>query len=319
MASNDSIEVLSELRHVCKACGGSCQGTWVRLVGDAEKARIERLGEQLGVDTPVVDGRLRMEAGVCAVLDDDSLCSIHREYGAEAKPAVCQQYPLVAVRTDSGLRVGIDPGCYTHLATWREGPAIPDADLVATRTDLSPDQVPWEERLVDLCGVDDMTLARLLGVLTGEAPTDEGGLPPAFARRWIARLQQAELGPLLEQPETAPMLRLSIGPIIEAATTWDPEDPPVWPVLSDDEEAFAVDTVQRMVYLRLAHAIPAVAGVALLTAGGAIAAAWATGGGPGFGRCLAGWTRAIRAPAFWQAITPDAPAMQHLARGGADA
>ena len=65
-----TIEILDEMRHTCLSCGGSCQGNWVRPIGD-EEDRIRALAPSLGVTDPVVDGKLRMADGKCVFLDAD--------------------------------------------------------------------------------------------------------------------------------------------------------------------------------------------------------------------------------------------------------
>lgn len=309
------IHVLSELRHACLSCGGSCQGAHVRLVGDEEE-RIRRLAPGLGVADPIDAGKLRKEGGRCVFLGADELCEIHRKHGAEAKPAVCRQYPVIALRAGDGLRVGLDPGCYTAIRTWRDGPRVEDGRLIATPAEIPADQVGWEERIVDLCGQEDASLALLARALSGEAPDGPGALPSRFASRVVQRMREAPLPPLLELPDTAPMTRLSLGPVLAAARTWDPERPPPWPVLDAEREAWAVDAIRRMIWLRLAVSIPVVTGVALLMVVGAVACAWASPEPRRFGASLAAWSRGIRAPAFWRALTPDAEHMSWLARGG---
>jgi hypothetical protein len=70
-----------------------------------------------------------------------------------------------------------------------------------------------------------------------------------------------------------------------------------------------------MLFLRLAPLIPSVQGVTLLTLGGALACAWTNADPEHFGPALAGWARAIRFRALWQALTPDAITMRWLATG----
>ena len=79
---------------------------------------------------------------------------------------------------------------------------------------------------------------------------------------------------LIDRPDMAPKLRWSLGHVATAVKGWDPAAPPAWPALAPTEEAYALDVIRRMIYLRLAWQLPSVAGVALLTAIGAIASAW---------------------------------------------
>jgi len=311
-----TIEILSEPRHVCKTCGGSCQGNIVRLMSDDEEARIREAAEKLGMETPIVEGHLRMEGGRCVFLGADNLCDIHRAFGAATKPVVCQQYPMIAVRVEDKLRVGLDPGCYTSIQTWRDGPKVPDSKLVASTVALPEDQLPVEEGLLDLCSIEGVTIARVAAALTGEEPPEgSDALPPGFARRVVTRLQAAALQPLLDLPDTAPKIRETLAPVVAAISEWDPEAPPPWPALGAEEEAYAISAIRQMLYLRLAHRIPIVTGVALIALVGVIACAWGTREPYAFGAALAAWCRAMRAPAFWREITPDPVRMTWLATG----
>ncbi len=309
------IEVLGPVHHACTRCGGSCQGTWVRVLAGEEEDRIRALGARLGVEDPVERGKLRMVEGQCAFLGADHLCRIHAEVGFAEKPRVCRQYPVVAVKVDDTVRVGIDPGCYTHVTTWEDGPSVEDVGVMPGEVLLQADQRMWEEAIVDLCGVDGLTLARLLEPLTGDpAPTD-GGLQPGFASRLVERLGAVDLPAVIAGGQTARKLRMALGPIATASRGWDPAAPPAWPKLAPRDEAYAVDAVRRMVYLRLAPEIPTVAGVAVLTIAGAVAAAWATSHRDAFGVTFAGWCRAIRSQVFRDALFPNREAITWLARG----
>ena len=109
---------MSGLRHRCTTCGGSCQGVNVRLLDPDELARVVRLGQELAVAEPVVGNRLRQtEDGRCVFLDETHLCTLHARFGADAKPLICRQYPLVQLSTEAGQRRGIDPGCYSAFQT----------------------------------------------------------------------------------------------------------------------------------------------------------------------------------------------------------
>lgn len=306
-------QVLGDLRHECRLCGGSCQGNFVRLLNSAEEARIRDAAEKLEVANPIVDGSLRMVDGRCVFLGDDQLCTIHKELGGTVKPAVCQQYPVITIVIEDGeRRLGIDPGCYTSIRTWRTGPVVPDSRLYGSRVEIAPEERVWEERVLDLCSLDDVTLGRVLATLTSEAGTP---FPPKFCARFIERVQGMDLPALIEDPNTAQMLRTSLRPIADAAPDWDPTSPPAWP-FGADEDAYAVGVVRRMLFLRLAYKnIPSVITVAMLTAAGGLAAGWSNQDTDGFGRTLAGWVRALRAPAFLRALVPDHRTLMWLARG----
>ena len=97
-----------------------------------------------------------------------------------------------------------------------------------------------------------------------------------------------------------------------AVPAWDPKQPP--PVALDPaQDAWAVETARRMVFLRLASTIPSVQAVPLLSLGGALACSWTDPAR--FGPLLGGWSRVMRWRLLWGALIPDADALRWLARG----
>jgi Fe-S-cluster containining protein len=299
------------IRHACTACGGSCQGVRVRLTDDDERARIAELGPQLGVDDPLEGDVLRMRGGACVFQREDGLCAIHRQFGAEAKPRICRQYPLVGLKDGRDVRVGIDPGCYAGLETRRSGPEVSPRDLAVSRNDVSEREAMFEEAFLDLSGSDDASVARMIAWLTGQARA-ANTLPPGFAGRLVQRVQAASLDVLLDLPDTSPKLRHHL----LTAADWDPAAPPAWPALTPEVDAYAVDVARRMVFLRLGvPALPSQATAALLTLCGAVLLGWAAPRPEHFGPALAAWARAIRARTFWRALAPDGRTLSWLATG----
>ena len=297
------------LRHSCLMCGGSCQGTYIPVLSEEEHARIERAAAELGVAAPVVEGRLRLESGACVFLGPDGLCSIHRALGFAAKPTVCKQYPLVALRAEQELRVGVDPGCYTAIRTWRTGPPVPEQSLTASKVPLEANEAAQEASLLALVGQPGQTLSGIAAGLLGPQAA------PGLAGRIVTRLQAADLDALLIRPGTAPALVSALGPLAKEVPRWSAAAPPPWPVLGEVEEAWAVEVVWRMLFLRLAPTLPSPATSALLTVVGAVASAWTASDPDAFGAALSGWVRAIRAPMVWSAIVPDSAALAWLATG----
>ena len=74
----------------------------VRPVSADEVARVEAAGTTLGIDAPIVDGRLRHIDGVCVFLEADDRCAIHRHLGAAAKPAEQELDQLLAAFGEIG-------------------------------------------------------------------------------------------------------------------------------------------------------------------------------------------------------------------------
>lgn len=272
---------MATLHHACLACGASCEGVRVRVM-PSERARVLEVAQAAGVADPFDGDALRRVAGRCAFLRDDRRCALHAHGGAAAKPAACRQYPLVVVRTEQGDRAGIDPGCYTHRASW-EGPGTIDASAATQIVEVRFE--PAEAAL------EAAVLARLdRAERTGDATA--ALLPPSapagFEARFMARARAGELARQLDSAETAAAQRAVLAPILAATA------PPG--ALDAADDAFALDVASRVVSLRLLPTVPAPE-AALLVLGGASMAA--TVGRPGaVGPVLAAWTRGLRTREF---------------------
>src|SRR5690349_5240839 len=53
----------------------------------------------------------RRPDGACVFLADGERCSIHRRWGADAKPQVCREFPYSFVDTPDGVAVGLSFAC----------------------------------------------------------------------------------------------------------------------------------------------------------------------------------------------------------------
>lgn len=300
-----SIATLGTLRHVCAMCGGSCQGVNVSLSSPEEMTQVLAQAEQLGISDPAPNGVLRRVNGRCVFLGDDALCRIHGAWGLSAKPKVCQQYPMIATRVGDETRVGLDPGCFHSVKSWQTGPEVPGGSLMVSVSKQPDALLPHEERVMavlEQAGSIEQALAMLV----------PGGLE-GFLGRWIQALQGVDLADLLADPDTSPSLRESLGPLSQALPTWTTIPGP--PELSDNARDFALHATKRMVWLRLCPKIPAPAVVALLSLGGAMACGWTSTEDDAFGLALAGWMRAIRAPAVLGRLLPSPESLQTLVEG----
>jgi Fe-S-cluster containining protein len=225
---------------------------------------------------------LRQVHGRCIFLRDDRRCALHAHGGASAKPAVCRQYPLVVVRTESGDRAAIDPGCYTHRATWH-GDALLDATGATHVVEILYDEAHARFEAA--------VLARLGGADDTRAAIDTlvpGGAAPGFAERWLAAARAGPLASHLDAEDAAPAQRAVLAPLLRGAA-------PARPLGAEDEE-FALDVATRVVALRLLPAVPPPE-AALLALGGALLASTVDRAGA-VGPVLAAWTRGIRARGF---------------------
>lgn len=264
------------LRHACQRCGASCTGHRV-LLQEGEAARVEALAQALGVDDPIAGASLRQVDGRCVFLTPDQLCGLHAHAGADAKPLACRQYPLVVVRVEDDVRLGLDPGCLTTWRTWRTGPPLVPGRTLASRVLLAPEQLALEAWVLTLCERSE-TVGELLGALVDEAPVD--GLPPVWARSWAAGCRAVGLPA--------------------------PASVPPWS-LGAEAEALAVETVRRLIHLRLARERGPPDEIAGLLLGGALLAAWRDPALPAFGTGLAQWSRALRQPGFYAHLQQAAP------------
>lgn len=277
-----------------------------------EAARLRRQASELGMADPVEQGRLRQEGGRCVFLQPDQLCAIHARWGAEAKPRVCRQAPLVAIRVKQGLRVGVDPGCLTSWRSWRVGPEIPAGELAATTAPLTPSLQKLEDAVIDLLGVDGMTVAEALAAMAGQPPPADGALHEGFASRLCERLRRLPLASKLDHEGTAPALRSALEGVARVLPDLDPDSPPPWPVLSPEADAFAVDVARKVVFLRLVADLGHPTAVAVLVLCGAIAAGWAHPEMERFAPALSAWSRLVRAPANVGVLMPDAASLETL-------
>lgn len=265
---------------------------------------IEAIARGMGIETPVEGGRLRAVDDACVFSTPEGLCAIHRDHGAAAKPAICQQYPLVALRVDGVRRVGVDPGCYTAWRTWRTGEALDPGPLLLTPTSADPGLAHLEARLLGL--LDAEGWRGLLVALTG----------PGFEARWIAALNSLNLGELLSRPGTSRDQRAGLAGLVAALPGLTPSPEAVAPGQLDLEtNAWCNEVVRRMLHLRLASSVPTPAAVAVLVTGGILVLSRVDPRPERFGPALSAWTRAIRAPQLWGRLLPSPEAMRALARG----
>jgi len=135
----------------CGSCGACCDQPWRTAI---EAGKVDALDQhdfskypQLAGKRfyhPPTDGRpgffdlAKGEGTKCIFLDTDRLCIIHKELGAEAKPAMCRQFPLLSSRTWVDERVSLNYAC----------PAVQrgEGDLLTDQTDDIARVVPTSGR-----------------------------------------------------------------------------------------------------------------------------------------------------------------------------
>jgi Fe-S-cluster containining protein len=127
--------VLEGSRFGCQNSGACCRGYVFGSIREEEKARIEafdprkalrQLGDNplfieagMSSDKPIY--RLATVGDACVFLEEGPRCGLHRAFGASAKPALCQLYPLAAVATIDGLKIYDRGECATFAVSTRTG------------------------------------------------------------------------------------------------------------------------------------------------------------------------------------------------------
>lgn len=310
------VQTLGENRYRCMGCGSCCFGHAIGLVDEAEADRIREAGARLGVPDPVVDGELRYDNGRCVFHDDDRLCRIHKELGAEVKPLRCQLWPLKIVKADDGLRFGVDPGCLNLWRTWRTGPEQTPAERMVVRPSAtSPAEARVEAQLLAMASAEGATVAGLWSVLVGEGRIAAGELPTVAGPRIAIRARAIRLGQLLAKPELGPGLQEPLAHVASfLADGLDPAAPPRF-ALDPEMDAFALEVVRRKLWLREAPVAPAAHGLAVLSLMGAVVCAWADPSPEHFGPALSAWSRLMRFQAFWLRIAPEMEILRWMCTG----
>lgn len=303
-----AIELLGTLRHRCLQCGGICHSA-VPLRTDEVKG-IEKSARKLGISKPIDGDHLRRIGGKCVFLAKDRRCKLHSRFGAEAKPVICQQFPVVSIRTEDSVRVGVDPGCLMTSQSWRDGPELVPDQLLASKVSLPQSAHAAEQEILDATSVNGQTLGGLLAILTGEPSM--GGPPAGFAARLAQRVRGSNLSARIRHPDTVLPLRDVLSGVADRIDSLT--GPPDW-ALGSDEDAFAIEAIRRMVFLRIVHFFPLPLGTSLVVASGAVLCAWAHPEPEQFGPAMSAWCRIVRTPEVVAELVPDPSALQWLAHG----
>ncbi len=120
----------------CHQCGVCCHGSIVPLnLADAERLRSQQWGNEPEFENTRLTVRHRAAAsslrlahrddGACVFLNEDGLCRIHSKFGVEAKPSVCQTFPLQLIPREKHAVLTIRRACPSAAADL--------GDTVATR------------------------------------------------------------------------------------------------------------------------------------------------------------------------------------------
>jgi Fe-S-cluster containining protein len=197
-----------------------CGGYRVGPVADDVAARIEAHPFRENADriaaaggpfrVAEVDGRplraLAQFEGRCVFLGEDGLCVVHRELGADAKPALCRMYPLnVAIAPDGIAYVSLNMECagyargqhgppleetvleHIELLGGLPGLVVPETVVVAPGRTLSYDaafdqlEAPWQADLLEPRAPAALLADLCARLWTGSAAPGAPGWTPAPA------------------------------------------------------------------------------------------------------------------------------------------
>jgi Fe-S-cluster containining protein len=131
---------LSDSRFRCQGSGECCRGYVFGPISKEEKSRIEALNprqalpqlgnkqlfEAMGAGSGSRGYKLATTSGACVFLEAGLRCGLHRAFGADAKPALCQLYPLAAAATIDGLKVYDRGECATFAVSAQQGTFLAD-------------------------------------------------------------------------------------------------------------------------------------------------------------------------------------------------
>lgn len=121
------VSLKSDERWDCHQCGVCCHGSIVPLnLDDAKRLLSQRWEDEpefantrLTVRDRAAASSLRLahrDDGTCVFLNDDGLCRIHSKFGMDAKPSVCQTFPLQLIPREKHAVMTIRRACPSAAA-----------------------------------------------------------------------------------------------------------------------------------------------------------------------------------------------------------
>jgi len=302
---------MPELRHACTSCGGSCSGVRVRVL-DVERANaIEAYAEAFAIEQPFDNGALRQtEEGRCVFLNAQNLCRIHARYGADAKPLICRQYPIVGVRTESGARRGIDPGCYSAFSTQSAEVLIPNEPFAWSQSQYPEPLERMEQALIAMLSASGQTLEGVVARLAGQP---EATWPDGLLQRLKQRVSHADFIAAATHPSAGPAVRAGLLPIVSELQKNQPWQTEL--TMNSDFEMWALEATKRVIWLRLCPNMPSPMIACLMSILGAVVVASTVSQKDMQVSGFTAWNRAMRSPMFWGHFFPDLNAVQWVLRG----
>jgi Fe-S-cluster containining protein len=193
-AEPDSIPLLipEDLRFSCTACGSCCRGVNIpvspvtaRMLTPERRTILQKeLVVRRGLFFSMIIEDEERELTLCqtrngaCVFLEESRCALHRRWGSQAKPHVCQAFPFQFVLTPQGIAVGLQAECRDLLQATQGRPVRDQEDDLrsimshAIQIPTVPAFVPIDDTLVITAAEYDGVEARVLDDL---GKVDAGG------------------------------------------------------------------------------------------------------------------------------------------------
>lgn len=216
-----ALHFVQGLRFSCTGCGKCCNNDWDLPVTNARAESIQKTDTyenktRLGY-TPLklIKGTFILgtrDNGECVFLDG-SLCEIHRDHGADAKPLTCQLFPLNLVKAPDGYHISLSYACPAVISGI--GPPLEERrewldQFLLIEDDIPPlSLVPETISISALCEVPYAEYLELESKLLG--CLDDSLCPQGFIN-WACTL--LEFGPSFSAAEFSP---LQVSPLLEEA------------------------------------------------------------------------------------------------------
>ena len=206
-----SLKVDQETCFSCSLCADCCTNPWGVLVHPDKRAAIEAQpwpeppGELFEAPVQGLSAlKKHADTNRCVLLDEDNLCRLHKLFGEESKPKMCQRFPYLHTASDEKVWVTASYGCRAvsegrgvPLEEHREGlerlyhqdleetsaeadtlyPLRPGVDWRTEELDAALDQVDWGQTVFDTMAA----LARLAWDVAPNSAEAEGTLRYAMA------------------------------------------------------------------------------------------------------------------------------------------
>ena len=329
--SSAKLRALSVPRHRCDGCGSSCSAFRVGPLLDADVERLEAVLPAVreafpdqGLDEPfssepyrgqVTGTFLAKRDGFCVFYREGVGCTVHATAGLEAKPLVCQLFPLQLVQAEDGVRLGNRPTCLSDHRYWADGPPVA-GETLQRLLDLGVaqprDKPQAEDMVLRLLKLPDLDTGTILSFLAERPDRDD---PPQVDAWLDAALRRV----LVEADDVAETFPLDLqGPLHPAATVgtlfaqfaeWvRARGGGAWPELGVGQLPYFADVMRRMVFLRQADLFPTLPWALLCCVAAARwAGSWAEESDVPFGQALAVLLVVVESPKLQRAVLSEGP------------